>query len=357
MNKPPTSIDAQPMASSDTTRPIYDSPLDRHNNCSNGKVKPKICLAMPLYNQTKFLEGALQSLLAQTYGDFRLIIVDDSTEPSPGNIVKRFAAKDSRIHYIKNEFRKGLVGNWRACFKHAGDADYFAWVGDHDVWHPEWLEKMVCTLNDNLNVVLVYPIFVRITSEGSIIDKPSSHFSTENMSGRRRIKAVCREARAFGKMVYGLFRTDALRRAGVFRRVMFPDVVLLHELCLQGDFKQVEEKLWFIRRVAKFSIDRQKNSLFVRKAWYIYLPWPLVNAAALAWNIAIASDARNLRQRCLGIYVAFMYFFRHIGKLGKGSWIGSYYEWTRGKKPWMKKLKQRIRGKRQIKTNCKSDTD
>jgi hypothetical protein len=125
---------------------------------------------------------------------------------------------------------------------------------------------------------------------------------------------------------------------------------------LQGDFKQVEEKLWFIRRVAKFSIDRQKHALFVRKAWYIYLPWPLVNAVALAWNTAIASDARNLRQRCLGIYMAFMYFLQHIGKLGKGSWIGSYYEWTRGKKPWMKKLKQRIRGKKQINPNCKSDT-
>ena len=351
MNNPPDSLDAQSMTPADRTITVYDSSLARQNTRGGGKVKPKICLAMPLYNQTKFLEEALQSLLAQTYSDFRLIIVDDSTELSPGNIVKRFTARDSRIHYIKNDSRKGLVGNWRACFKHAGNVDYFAWVGDHDVWHPEWLEKMVHTLNENPNVVLVYPIFVRITPEGSINDKPSRYFSTDNMSDFRRIKAVCRDARAFGKMVYGLFRADALRRAGIFRRLMYPDVILLHELCLQGDFKQVEEKLWFIRRVAKFSIDRQKNSLFVRKAWYIYLPWTLVNAVALAWNTAIASDARNLRQRCLGICVAVMYFFRYIGKLGAGSWIGSYYEWTRGKKPWMKKLKQRIQGKRQIKTN------
>ena len=351
MNNPPDSLDAQSMTPGDRNRTVYDASLDRHNTPGGGKVQPKICLAMPLYNQTEFLEEALQSLLAQTYSDFRLIVVDDSTELSPGNIVKRLAARDSRIHYIKNDSRKGLVGNWRACFKHSGNADYFAWVGDHDVWHRQWLEKLVYTLNENLNAVLAYPLFVRITSDGSVIDKPSRHFSTDNMSDLRRIKAVCRDARAFGKMVYGLFRADALRRAGIFRRLMYPDVVLLHELCLQGDFKQVEEKLWFIRRIAKFSIDRQKNSLFVRKAWYIYLPWTLVNAVALAWNTAIASDARNFRQRCLGVCVAFMYFFRYIGKLGTGSWIGSYYEWTRGKKPWMKKLKQRIQGKKQIKTN------
>jgi hypothetical protein len=33
-----------------------------------------------------------------------------------------------------------------------------------------------------------------------------------------------------------------------------------------------------------------------------------------------------------------MYLYRNLGKLGEGSWIGSYREWTRGKKPWMKKL-------------------
>ena len=300
---------------------------------------------MPLYNQTKFLEEALQSLLAQTYRDFKLLIVDDSTEPSPGIIVKRYAAKDSRIQYIKNKSRKGMVGNWRACFKHAGDVDYFAWVGDHDVWHPEWLEKMVATLNENLNAVLVYPVFERISTEGSVIDKPPRYFSTDNMSEHRRIRAVCRDARAFGKMVYGLFRTDALQRAGVFRRVMFPDVVLLHELAFQGDFKQVTDKLWFIRRVAEFSIGRQKNSLFVKKPWYIYLPWPLVNATALAWNTAIVSDSKNLKQRFFGVYVAFTYFFRRLGKFGKGSWIGSYDEWARGKTTWMKKIKQRIRRK------------
>ena len=48
--------------------------------------KPKICLSMPLYNQVKYLPEALNSLLAQTYSDFRLIIADDSTEVEP-NVV------------------------------------------------------------------------------------------------------------------------------------------------------------------------------------------------------------------------------------------------------------------------------
>lgn len=351
MNDQRTLLDTRSVASADTLASGCDPSRGRPTDYSKGEARPNICLAMPLYNQTKFLDEAIASLLAQSYRDFRLVIVDDSTEPAPGDIVKRYAASDSRIHYIKNAARKGMVGNWQACFKHAAGADYFAWVGDHDVWHPEWLEKMVRTLSDNPGAVLAYPVFVRITPEGDVIDKPVRHFATGNLSDFSRVKAVCGEARAFGKMVYGLFRADALCRAGVFRRLMFPDVILLHELALQGDFKQVDEELWYIRRVAEFSIGRQKKSLFVKKPWYIYLPWPLVNAAALAWNTAIASGPRTFSQRCLGMYVAWVYFFRHIGKLGAGSWIGSYYEWTRGKKPWMKKLKQRVQGKRQTKAS------
>ncbi len=349
--------DDRPTATMDDPEIVQDPSPEQYQKSTDGRVGPRICLAMPLYNQTQFLEEALQSLLAQTYSDFRLLVVDDSTEPSPGVMVRRYAAKDNRIEYIKNESRKGMVGNWRACFKYAGDVDYFAWVGDHDVWHPEWLEKMVESLNKYPNVVLTYPVFERITTEGNLIDKPSRYFSTDNMSERRRIKAVCREARAFGKMVYGLFRAKALQRAGVFRRVLFPDVILIHELALQGDFKQVKEKLWYIRRVAKFSIERQKNSLFIRKAWYIYLPWPLVNAAVLAWNTAIVSETRSFKLRLLGLYVAIAYFFRYIGKLGTGSWIGSYHEWIHGKKPLIKKWKKRKQAKWPSKPNGKSDID
>ena len=105
-------------------------------------------------------------------------------------------------------------------------------------------------------------------------------------------------------MVYGLFRSDALCRAGVFRRVLFPDVVLLHELALYGGFKQVDEKLWFIRRVAKFSIERQKHTLFVNKPWYIYLPWPLVKCRpVLAWHTAIVSDTREFKATLSRVFI------------------------------------------------------
>ena len=308
--------------------------------------KPQVCLGLPLYNQTQFLPEAVSSILAQTYRDFRLLVVDDSTEPGPEAIIKRVASMDNRISYVKNTSRKGLVENWKTCFQQAGDPDYFAWVSDHDVWHPQWLESMIMAMNANPEAVLVYPQWVTIDPDGRRRPKNKSYaFSTDGMSEAQKIRAVCRDARGFGKMVYGLFRAPALRRSGVFRRVLFPDVILLHELCLQGHFIQVHAELWYRRKTADFSIARQKRSLLVQKPWYLYLPWPLVNAAALAWNTVLQPPNKNLKYRYRGAKIALLYLLHHIGRFGKGSWIGSYQEWRHAKKPWMKKIIKRLKSR------------
>ena len=318
-----------------------------HEKTAPGQ-RPKIGLGMPLYNQVRYLPEALNSLLAQTYRDFRLVIADDSTEPEPGRIVQSFAARDHRIIYYKNESRMGMVDNWKNCFRLAGNVDYFAWVGDHDVWHPDWLHSMVRVLEAEPNVVLAYPMTIPINSEGKRREKkPRPLFSTLGLDDTERVRAVSKYGRGFGKMVYGLFRAAALHRAGVFRKVLFPDVILLLELSLQGDIHQVDAELWQNRRTDAFSIARQKKSLFVKKPWYIALPWPLVNACVLAWNTAIRSDSEVRSQKYLGYKLAITYLTRYIPKFGKGSWIGSYYEWRHGKKPFIKKIRRRLKSKKQ----------
>jgi len=308
-------------------------------------MQPRVCLGMPLYNQTEFLKVTLASLLAQTYRNFRLVIVDDSTEPEPGKIAREFAAKDSRIWYVKNEARKGLIGNWKACLHHAGEAEYFAWVSDHDLWHPRWLEEMLAILDAAPRVVLAYPRTVHVSLDGEKIAKKGRYsLSTDGLSEFDRVSSVFQDGPGlFGKMVYGLFRARDLRRCGALRRVLFPDALLLLELCFYGEFHQVDKELWFRRTVHSFSISRQKKSLFVRKPWYIYLPWPFVNAAVLAWNTAIRSEARGLRLRLLALRQTLVYLRWSLDRLGEGGWIGSFREWRKGKKPWIRRIKYRLR--------------
>ena len=73
-----------------------------------------------------------------------------------------------------------------------------------------------------------------------------------------RWRRFCHEGVGSGDMVYGLMRLDALRRAGIFRRVLRPDRLLMAELTLQGRIRQVPEVLWFRRQSEGTSVERQR---------------------------------------------------------------------------------------------------
>jgi glycosyltransferase involved in cell wall biosynthesis len=311
----------------------------------NGQ-EPIVCLGMPLYNQTDLLRKALNAIRSQTFSRFRLVVLDDSTDSEPGRIVNACADEDSRIIYIRNPERRGMIDNWRACVEAAGGSEYFAWVADHDLWESTWLESLVEALDRHPAAVLAYPLSSHMDAEGRMRKKKLVHrVSTVGLPMVERVGLVCREARGYGKMVYGLYRLDALRRAGTFRHLLFPDVILLLELSMQGEFVLVDQPLWHRRRMAGFSSARQRETLFVHKPWYIYLPWPLVNFSALMWNRCLSPAAGTADMRACGGLMAFMYLVRWIQKFGEGSFIGSYSEWRHGKKPWMQRLKKQFRGK------------
>ena len=72
--------------------------------------------------------------------------------------------------------RLGMVGNWRKTFRRARKtypaSPYFAWVSDHDVWHPRWLGKLVHTLDADPGVVMAYPLRIGIDDTGELVRAP-----------------------------------------------------------------------------------------------------------------------------------------------------------------------------------------
>ncbi len=273
-------------------------------------MPPKVCFGMVVYNQVKHLPAAIESILTQTHPHFRLIISDDSTMDEPGQIALGYAAQDGRVEYYRNPTRRGYVDNSVLAFERAGpDVDYFAWAGDHDVWHPRWLETLLCEMEAHREVLLAYPLTIRIDDHGQVLPVPVKTFDTFGLTPRQRVAAICDTECGFGNMIYGLFRADALRRGGALRRTVLCDHLLLTELALYGPYKQVREPLWF-RRYHKedaskaFSLARQRRTLFAGPAdvpFHVSLPWWLVHTAALAWNLSLAPARNTSTERALGL--------------------------------------------------------
>ena len=70
---------------------------------------PKISIIVPVYNVEAYLPQCLDSLINQTYGNLEIICINDGSPDGSGQILREYAARDSRVHVIKQE-NQGLSG-------------------------------------------------------------------------------------------------------------------------------------------------------------------------------------------------------------------------------------------------------
>lgn len=280
---------------------------------------PRIVIAIVAYNGERYIEKAIRSLLAQTFPDFTLLIVDDASTDRTPAIAERLAATDKRISFHRNPMRLGLVGNSQKAFSLAGDnIDYFAWAADHDIHDSFWLESLLAELENDSEVVMSYPLSTRIDENGMELNIPATRFECTETSVSERIEQFARCISGPGNMIYGLFRASTLRAIAVFPSFLFPDVVLVAQLCMLGKIKQVDKSLWMRRfnYVLKRNeiIARQLRTLFATPPWYLYFPWPVTHYLYLLGHYVLKQS--DLTKRRNGLLLSRAYrqkFFPNIG--------------------------------------------
>ncbi len=251
-------------------------------------MTPTVALGMTLHNQARHLREAIDSLLAQSDPDFGLLLLDDGSADETPALMAEYAARDPRIRIARHDTRQGMVATWseaaELALRQFPSARYFAWASDHDRWHPDWLRRTRAELDAHANAVLAYPQTRRIDGQGAVWAKQPKTFDTADLRDvRARWRRFAGEAAGAGDLVYGVMRADALRRAGIFRPVLQPDRLLMLELTLQGEFRQVPDELWFRRQSPSASVVRQRTSLFTPDTVPagLWLPARLQHARAL----------------------------------------------------------------------------
>jgi len=300
---------------------------------------PLVGIGMTLRNRAGYLAEAIDSLLAQSYRHFELVMIDDGSTDGTEAIARACEQRDARVRYVRFPDRRGMIAAWRSAFEQATvhGARHFAWASDHDRWHPRWLETLVGTLQQYPDVVLAYPLTQRIDPGGALLAKPARQFETFGLRDRdARWRLFNRsDAVAAGDMVYGLMQVSAMREAGVFREVLCPDRLLLAELTLRGQIRQVPEVLWFRRQFTEGSVERQRSTLFapgtqppsrVTPPWYMHARslWATYGRQP---NQALSMSPGAAR-RLIAAYAA-AYAWRHYAKSSVQRGILSVLGWPR----------------------------
>ena len=283
----------------------------------NAEVRrdPRAVFGMPAYGRVDRLAQVLESLLGQTCQDFAIVIVDDKPSPEASAIVETYAALDRRITYEPNPTRLGMIGNWRKAFDRGRElhphAEFFAWVSDHDIWHPRWLEVLIGELDADPDVVLAYPQIQRVYATHRRILQRG--FQTRGLKTPRARIRVTASGMTAGNCIYGLFRSDALAQAGVFRAVLAPDRQVLMALLLLGEFSLVNETLWYREVAGEFSYGRQRRMFFpTHVPLHTYLPAAVQHLGLAVWDFGIRGRGLPKLSRREGIACAFVQFWYEV---------------------------------------------
>jgi len=115
----------------------------------------KVSIILPTYNGAEYIKRAIESVLSQSFSDWELIIINDSSVDDTENIIKKYIDKDSRIIYFKNEKNLGLQKTLNRGLKEVR-GEYIARIDDDDEWiEKNKLENQIKFLENNSDYVLV----------------------------------------------------------------------------------------------------------------------------------------------------------------------------------------------------------
>lgn len=209
---------------------------------------PKLSIGFPVYNGEKYLRSALDSILQQDYTDFEIIISDNASQDSTGEICRRYAETDNRIRYQRLEVNQGAARNYKIVFEQAR-GEYFKWAAHDDVCLPGFLRRCVEVLDQAPpSVVLVAPRTEVIDENGNRMTTviPIERLDTRHPRPHQRLADVLRTAQ-WAASQFGLFRSDALRKTRLLDPFFGSDYVLLAELALLGEIWEIPETLFQLR--------------------------------------------------------------------------------------------------------------
>lgn len=131
-----------------------------------------VSIIMPNYNCVRFIAQTIESVLAQTYTNWELLIVDDCSTDGSYEIALDYARKDSRIKVLRNERNSGAAVSRNRAIE-AASGEYVAFLDSDDLWLPEKLEHQLRFMQEN-DCDFCFTEYEHIDEEGLFLNKTAN---------------------------------------------------------------------------------------------------------------------------------------------------------------------------------------
>lgn len=123
-----------------------------------------VSIIMPSFNTGRFISETIESVLAQSYSNWELLIVDDCSKDNTDDVVTQYLV-DARIRYIKNETNRGAAVSRNRALREA-KGKWIAFLDSDDLWEPDKLKKQIAFMENN-DYHFSYTNYIEIDEEST----------------------------------------------------------------------------------------------------------------------------------------------------------------------------------------------
>jgi glycosyltransferase involved in cell wall biosynthesis len=194
-----------------------------------------VSIGLPTFNRVGVLRRAMDSVLAQDYANFELVISDNASTDETQTLCEEFCRRDQRIRYIRQSTNLGAAGNFQAVLDQA-QGQFFMWLGDDD-----WLDRGY--LSECARVLASHPEHQLVCGRASYFSDAEFLFAEdpinlEDDAGSERVLSYFRKVTTNG-MFYGVMRREVV--SGLrFQTMMAGDWLLMANLAYLGKTRTLE---------------------------------------------------------------------------------------------------------------------
>jgi glycosyltransferase involved in cell wall biosynthesis len=224
-----------------------------------------VSIGLPVYNGERYLAAALDSLLAQSFTDFELIISDNASTDHTAAICEEYARRDGRVRYFRETHNTGGARNHNRVIELAR-GQYFKWAAHDDTYDPRFVERCVERLDADPGAVLCFSRSRFIDEQGQLLHEYAHPLQLDIEDRAARFFPY-----VFGTHImvedYGLIRTETLRKTPLHGNYAWADMVLFGELALYGRFVEIPEVLFFRREHPQRAMNVHRDPMSLN-TWY-----------------------------------------------------------------------------------------
>jgi len=275
------------------------------------KNSPLISIGLPVYNGQRYIRQSLNSLLAQDYKNFELIISDNGSTDETQQICLEYAKRDNRIKYYRSETNAGAAWNFNHVFELAS-GEYFMWTSHDDHFDKRYLSSCLDVLSSSETVVFVGTACQSIDGETDKLLFIDHGFSTVGLSPKERFmkyKSTIHAGKHIGAIFHGLWKCSLMTCRKPIRKVVGCDHILLAELCFKGEFVTIPEKL-MVKRWGGASRSHDKNASAMGITNPILIKCPYFIREILLQKIIIKTDKLTTLEKTQLCLWSFKHYIR-----------------------------------------------